>query len=122
MEKIFILIHLLHVDWENRAIVESVLKYSSGILLNFDEATSLTKKTALEDIAETMADVRELAALKMDHKGSLIIDKRKTYWSPPHIVKPVDPTGTGDTYDAVFLSLYRRTRDAKITADFANWF
>ncbi|MGQ4892873.1 MAG: carbohydrate kinase family protein [Candidatus Njordarchaeia archaeon] len=107
---------------KNRAIIETMLEHSNGILLNIDEAISFTKKTALEDIVEFMTGICDLVALKMGHKGSLIIDEMEIYWSPPYIVKPVDPTGAGDAYDAAFLSLYLETGDIKIAADFANWF
>ncbi len=107
---------------KNREIVEKMIEYSHGLLLNFDEAKTLTGTIVLEDIVDGLAELCEIVVLKMGNKGSIVITKKDIYYSRPLQVVPVDTTGAGDAYDAAFLSIYKKTGNIRKASDFANWF
>jgi ribokinase len=105
-----------------RELVEEVINRSYGLLLNFDEAKTLTNASALEDVVDGLIDLCHIVVLKMGNKGSIVITKKDIYYSRPLQVVPVDTTGAGDAYDAAFLSIYNITGDIRKASDFANWF
>jgi ribokinase len=92
------------------------------LLPNYDEGKILTGKKSPIDIAKKLAELypEALIALKLDAKGSLILDNGKTTHIPAGSNRLIDATGAGDSYAGAFLARYLGGRSAVDAAKFAT--
>jgi len=61
-----------------------------------------------------------LVVLKQGSLGVLVSDGKDNLHIPGHIVKAIDATGAGDTFDGAFLSEWLRRDDPFAAAEYAN--
>jgi len=57
---------------------------------------------------------------KVGKNGSYVFDRHGAHFAPPTIVKTVDPTAAGDTYNAGFAFAFASGKSAEQCARFAN--
>jgi sugar/nucleoside kinase (ribokinase family) len=91
---------------ENREFLEKLIReYVDILMANESEAEALTKKKANEAL-DAMADMAEVAVLKMGKDGSMVKRGSEKYEIGIEKVNSVDTTGAGDLYAAGFLYGY----------------
>ena len=68
------------------------------------------------------AEQARLLIITQHRDGALVFERGKPPWRSPAFrpAREVDPTGAGDVFAAGFLTHYRRTGDARASADYAN--
>ena len=57
---------------------------------------------------------------KVGKNGSYVFDRQGAYFAPPTVVKAVDPTAAGDTYNAAFALALASGKSTDACARFAN--
>jgi len=77
-------------------------EYADIAFLNEDEAFALTGMRG-EDAVKAVAEVVDIAVVKLGKSGSLIRTNGKTWRVGIHATDAVDTTGAGDTYAAGYL-------------------
>jgi sugar/nucleoside kinase (ribokinase family) len=100
---------------ENRDFLEKLIReYVDILMANESEAEALTHKRAGKAL-DAMADLAEVAVLKMGEEGSMI--RRGTEKCKVGIekVNPIDTTGAGDLYAAGFLYGYCQGHSLEIS-------
>jgi sugar/nucleoside kinase (ribokinase family) len=91
---------------ENREFLEKIIReYVDILMANETEAEALTHKKTNKAL-DAMADMAEVAVLKMGKDGSMIKRGSEKYKVGIEKVKSVDTTGAGDLYAAGFLYGY----------------
>ena len=87
-------------------ILKPILEECSILLPSSDELRMITGNSSILesiDILWKKYPKLELIVVKMGSKGSVIFNKEKYFSAGVYDIKPVDPTGAGDNYDAGFL-------------------
>jgi sugar/nucleoside kinase (ribokinase family) len=91
---------------ENREFLEELIReYVDILMANESEAEALTGKKA-DKALDAMADLAEVAVLKMGKDGSMVKRTTEKYKIGIEEVKSIDTTGAGDLYAAGFLYGY----------------
>lgn len=92
------------------------------LLPNYEEGATLTGEKAPESIAAALQELfpKALIVLKLDAKGSLILEGERLEQIPPATDRLVDATGAGDSYAGAFLARYLRGCSAVDAARFAT--
>ncbi len=91
---------------ENREFLEKLVSdYVDILMANEDEAEALTRKKATKAL-EAMANMAEVAVLKMGKEGSMVKRGSEKYKFGIEKVNSIDTTGAGDLYAAGFLYGY----------------
>lgn len=92
------------------------------LLPNREEGAVLTGEQEPEAIAIALQALypEALIILKLDSKGSLILERGQFRHIPPATDRLVDATGAGDSYAGAFLARYLRGSDAVDAARFAT--
>jgi sugar/nucleoside kinase (ribokinase family) len=91
---------------ENREFLEELIReYVDILMANESEAEALTGKKA-DKALDAMADLAEVAVLKMGKDGSMVKRATEKYKIGIEEVKSIDTTGAGDLYAAGFLYGY----------------
>ena len=91
---------------ENRDFLEKLIRdYVDILMANESEAEALTNKKNYKAL-DAMADMAEVAVMKMGKNGSMIKRGSEKYQIGIEKVKPIDTTGAGDLYAAGFLYGY----------------
>lgn len=87
------------------SIVGPVMKNCSVLLPGVDELLLLTGETSIEVAVDRVLNngKTEIVALKQGKKGCTVYTKDGKFSLGVYTVKPVDPTGAGDSFDAAFL-------------------
>lgn len=94
-------------NWENRFDVLNNLKYCDILLLNEKELRNLTNTEILKEaIIELKYYFKGIIVIHQGAKGSLIVKKDIKIKIPANEINIVNPTGSGDIYDAGFLFAY----------------
>lgn len=101
---------LISIDLADPALVRRNLadlknlikKYADIIFANEKEAEAFTGKKE-EDALDELAELSDIAIVKLGKRGSLIKSKGKAYEIKPFKAKAVDTTGAGDMYAAGIL-------------------
>ncbi len=81
---------------------EMVEKYVDILFANEEEAKAFTGKEP-EDALEAIAEIVDIAVVKIGENGSLIKSKGKNYKSSAILANCIDTTGAGDLYAAGFI-------------------
>lgn len=103
------------------ATIAPVLPLVDIFISNRDEASRISKKSTLADIASFFLDYgAKVVAIKMGEEGSFIMTKDEKILVPPFRVQAVDGTGAGDAFAAGFLFGYLRGWDLYEVGRFAN--
>jgi sugar/nucleoside kinase (ribokinase family) len=99
---------------ENREFLEKLIReYVDILMANESEAEALTKKKANEAL-DAMADMAEVAVLKMGKDGSMIKRGSEKCEIGIEKVNSVDTTGAGDLYAAGFLYGYCKDQSLEV--------
>lgn len=91
-----------------RILSEDALKNVSYLHMNFEEQMFFLNR-----------DVKELFDMNPDmvveitnsEHGSIVMDKHRCFYIPALETSPLDPTGAGDVYAAVFIAKHAESRD-----------
>lgn len=104
-----------------RAIIHAAASKSTILLPGLDDARQLTGLESADAICDFyLALGPSLVALTMGKDGTLVATREARRHIPARVVKAVDTTGAGDTFDGAFLAEWVKTRDAFAAAHFAN--
>jgi 2-dehydro-3-deoxygluconokinase len=104
-----------------RAIINATAAQSTILLPGLDDARQLTGLESAEAICDFyLALGPTIVALTMGKDGTLVATKDARQHVPARIVKAIDATGAGDTFDGAFLAEWLKTRDPFASAQFAN--
>lgn len=86
--------------WE---YMDQWLPLLSYLFVNEDEAISLSKAASLEEACKTLQSKTACPIVKAGKEGSMAIVNGKLERVPAQVIKVVDTTGAGDSFDAGFL-------------------
>ena len=104
-----------------RAIIHATAAQSTILLPGLDDARHLTGLESAEEICDFyLALGPTIVALTMGKDGTLVATKDARQHVPARLVKAIDATGAGDTFDGAFLAEWLKTRDPFASAHFAN--
>lgn len=104
-----------------RAIIHAAAAQSTILLPGLDDARQLTGVESADAICDFyLAMGPNIVALTMGKEGTLVATKDTRRHIPARVVKAVDATGAGDTFDGAFLAEWVKRRDAFAAAHFAN--
>lgn len=92
------------------------------LLPNFEEGAALTGEQEPEPMARKLAQIYPgaLVVLKLDARGSLLLEHGQIEHIPPATDLLIDATGAGDSYAGAFLARYLQGRGASGAARFAT--
>jgi sugar/nucleoside kinase (ribokinase family) len=103
--------------------VESVfvaLQQADVFFANRDEVEKLTGKSdPFEGARRLLESGPEVIALHLGKSGSAVVTPEVTFKADPHDVEVVNPTGTGDTFNAAFVYGLVKGWDLQKVVDFA---
>lgn len=101
--------------------LKKVLKSVDIFFVNIEEGEMLTRKKEKVKIAKDILDFGcKIVVLKCGNRGCAVGSKEKVFIIKGIRVKPVNPTGTGDIFNAAFIFKYLKTRNIKESGIFAN--
>jgi len=101
--------------------IEPSLPFVDFFLPNIEEASMISGKDSLEEIARFFLSYGiKVVGIKMGDKGCYIQSKDKRLYIPAFKVKAVDTTGAGDAFVAGFLTGIIKGWDLEFTGLFAN--
>jgi sugar/nucleoside kinase (ribokinase family) len=117
----------LDIGWDytgwGQGRVESVflsLEYADVFFVNRDEVEKLTGISDPFRGAERLLERGpEMIALHLGKSGSAVVTESATIRSQPHDVEAINPTGTGDVFNAAFVYGLQQGWDLQRVADFA---
>ncbi|MFP4656199.1 MAG: carbohydrate kinase family protein [Candidatus Woesearchaeota archaeon] len=94
--------------------LKNILKYTNILILNREEADSLTKKRDLKDMFSSIHSTGPNIIIITDGKrGAFCSDGINTYKVHPQKTKIKETTGAGDAFAASFLGAFIRTEDIR---------
>ena len=104
-----------------RAVIHAAVALSDIALPGLDDAEQLTGLNGPEAICDFYLGLGvKVVALTLGKNGTMVAVKGDRRLIPARVVKAVDATGAGDTFDGAFLAEWVNTRDAFAAAHFAN--
>jgi sugar/nucleoside kinase (ribokinase family) len=111
-----------HKGWSKER-VESVfvaLQQADVFFANRDEVEKLTGRSdPFEGAKRLLESGPEMIALHLGKSGSAVVTPEVTFKADPHNVEVVNPTGTGDTFNAAFVYGLVKGWDLQKVVDFA---
>ena len=97
------------------------LKLIDIFFLNMKEGVILTGKKGKMAITKALLNYGcKIVVLHCGNKGCVVGSKNKIFTIEGIKVKPINPTGTGDIFNAGFVFEYMKTKDIKKAGIFAN--
>lgn len=104
-----------------RAIIHAALALSDIALPGLDDARQLTGLQTPDEICDSyLALGCRIVALTLGKDGTMVATPTEKRHVPSMVVKAVDATGAGDTFDGAFLAEWRRCGDPFLAAHYAN--
>ncbi len=101
--------------------IKPLIKRSSILFLNREEAELMTKK-GYRDAATELAKVgADIVAVTLGNKGCYVLDESGNYSVKAYKSRAIDTTGAGDAFAAGFLHGILSGKDIKICAKMGNW-
>ena len=87
------------------SLLERVIKdYVDTLILNLDEAKSLTRKDKMDDILSHLERMIPLSVTTLGKEGCIVRENGNSVFVPPHrIIDEVDTTGAGDAFSAGYM-------------------
>lgn len=90
--------------WNSR--LPEVLKYTDVFLPNEQEAQELTGESKPVVAARKLAKLARVVVVKRGSKGAVVVTWGQSFLVAAKVVKVVDTTGAGDSFNAGFLSKF----------------
>lgn len=104
-----------------RAVIHAAVGMSQIALPGLDDARQLTALNAPEAICDFYLGLGvEIVALTLGKDGTMVANKHEKRHIPSRVVKAVDATGAGDTFDGAFLAELLKSGDPFAAAHYAN--
>jgi len=101
--------------------LKKILKIVDFFFSNKTEGKILTSNTNKIKIVKNLLEFGcKIVALKCGREGCVVGDKNKIFTIKGIKVKPVNPTGVGDIFNAAFIFNYLKTGNIKKAGLFAN--
>ena len=89
---------------QNRSLLREVIdEYVDLIIANEDEASAFTGDEDPEENLEILAELAEMAVVKLGAEGVLVAKGRKRVRAPGYKARAVDTTGAGDLWASGFI-------------------
>ncbi len=106
---------------ERVSMVYKCLQYVTVFFINEKELQHLYRKNDIKAAASEALEMGvKVLALHLGEKGSMVFTKDTIIKAPAYRVKPLNPTGSGDAYNAAFVYGMLKRRPLNAVADFAN--
>jgi sugar/nucleoside kinase (ribokinase family) len=107
-------------QWHASDLLE-LLEITDFFIPSEDELFQILKINQLTDIKDKLPQKRGVVAVKRGKNGSVLIDKDGTSVSvEAFLVKPIDTTGAGDSFNAGVISGYLSGKQGEELLRFAN--
>lgn len=104
-----------------RAIVHATMAMADYALPGLEDAQALTGHTEPEEIVAHYLEMGAgVVALTLGEEGTLVATEHEKMRMPARVVKAVDATGAGDTFDGAFLAEVSAGSDPFAAAAYAN--
>jgi 2-dehydro-3-deoxygluconokinase len=104
-----------------RAIIHSAVAQCDIALPGLDDAQHLTGLESPEAICDFYLGLgASIVALTLGKNGTMVAVEGDRRLIPARVVKAIDATGAGDTFDGAFLAEWVKTRDPFAAAAYAN--
>jgi sugar/nucleoside kinase (ribokinase family) len=101
--------------------LKKILKFVDLFFPNKREGEIITaKKEGMPIVKSLLKFGCKVVALKCGKEGCVVGNKNKIFIAKGIKVKPTNPTGVGDIFDAAFVSIYLKTKDIEKAGNFAN--
>jgi sugar/nucleoside kinase (ribokinase family) len=101
-------------------LTEMVREYVDIVFANEEEAQAFTGSTDPREALLKLAEITELAVVKIGKGGSLISHKGDTVIIKIDPVESIDSTGAGDLYAAGFLFGYIQNQPMKVCGELGS--
>ncbi|MEM0480836.1 MAG: carbohydrate kinase family protein [Candidatus Aenigmatarchaeota archaeon] len=90
------------------------------IILNEEEAKSLTKENNLKKAAKKMLENFEIVVITLGKKGSMLFTKKEQYYQEAYKVGIVSTLGAGDSFTAGFTHYFFKYKNLQEALRFAS--
>ena len=101
--------------------LKKIAKFVDIFFPNKFEGKMLTKEKNERKIVKKLLDFGfKIVALKLGERGCLIGENKKLIRIKGIKIKPINPTGAGDIFNASFVFYYLKTKDIEKAGKFAN--
>jgi sugar/nucleoside kinase (ribokinase family) len=101
--------------------IKKLMKIIDIFFVDMEEGEVLTgKKEKIEIFKNLLKFGCKIVALKCGNNGCVVGSKEKIFEIEGIEVEPVNPTGTGDVFNAAFIFRYLKTRNVNESGIFAN--
>jgi len=94
----------------DQPVVKRCLQYIDILILNTDEAISITGNNTPETALSSLAVLSKIVVMKDGANGALFIENGKIYRVPSIPVDAVDTTGAGDNFNAGFIAAWLKNK------------
>lgn len=83
---------------------EIIFEFVDGVILNLDEAKSITKKDKIKEIVAELRKAVGLSVVTLGNEGCIVIKGEKRIQVPlDNLIENADTTGAGDAFSAGFI-------------------
>jgi len=101
----------LDIGWDSQgwtdhrvSLVHQALVETDILFINEQELKRLTRKEAVDDAVSKVLEIGVgMVALHLGEKGSMVATPSESLMASAFKVKPLNPTGSGDVYNAAFV-------------------
>lgn len=104
----------------DQPVVKRCLQYIDILILNTDEAISITGDNKPETALSSLAVLSKIVVMKDGANGALFIENGKIYRVPSIPVDAVDTTGAGDNFNAGFIAAWLKKKKLKECVAWGN--
>ncbi len=104
----------------SQPVVKRCLQYIDILILNTDEAISITGNKKPETALSSLAVLSKIVVMKDGANGALFIENGKIYRVPSIPVDAVDTTGAGDNFNAGFIAAWLKKKKLKECVAWGN--
>jgi len=118
----------LDIGWDSQgwtdyrvSLVNQALEQVDILFINERELQRLTRREMIEDAVSRVLQMGVgMVALHLGERGSMVVTPRESLMAPAFKVEPLNPTGSGDVYNAAFVYGALQGWSLRRTAVFAN--
>lgn len=103
---------------KRREELSEIIKTSKIIIMNEEEALSLSSSRKISTALDKLIVGRELVVVTMGSKGAIAFDGFNTYKQDAFKTRLLDATGAGDAFTAGFVRCYLKKRPIPLCLEF----